>query len=132
MQRLSPTTMSLVIPLSRLISEIPTYIALKLRMQLRRTLNEVIHFEDTNDCRVVVAVDDNEFKIFIHKSGYKSILDYLKDESEEKLELNWFDPEQWEQETMIKMKSNGVLFYRSWIFNSFQDGILHYYKLKVI
>jgi hypothetical protein len=102
---------------------------------LRRTVHEVIHFEDfedTNDWRFVVAVDDNEFKTYVHTSGYKSMLDYLKDESEEKLELNWFDPEQWEQETTIKMKPNDVLFYRPWIFHSFQEGILHYYKLKVI
>jgi hypothetical protein len=102
---------------------------------LRRTLHEIIHFEDfedTNDWRFVVAIEDNEFKTFIHKSGYKSMLDYLKDESEEKSELNWFDHEQWDVETTIKMKTNDVLFYRPWIFHSFQEGILHYYKLKVV
>lgn len=102
---------------------------------LRKTLHEVIHFEDfedTNDWRFVVSLEDNEFKTFVHKSGYKSMLDYLKDDSEEKPELLWLDPEQWEVETTIKMKSNDVLFYRPWIFHSFQDGILHYYKLKVV
>ena len=102
---------------------------------LRRTLHEVIHFEDfedTNDWRFVVALEDNEFKTYVHKSGYKSMLDYLKDEAEDKPELDWFDPEQWEEEATIKMKSNDVLFYRPWIFHSFQEGILHYYKLKVV
>ena len=102
---------------------------------LRKTWNEVIHFEDfedTNDWRFVVALEENEFRTFIHKSGYKSMLDYLKDEKEEKPELDWFDSEQWEQETTIKMKSNDVLFYRPWVFHSFRDGILHYYKLKVV
>lgn len=102
---------------------------------LRKTLHEVIHFEDfedTNDWRFVVAVDENEFKTYIHKDGFKSILDYIKDESEEKPLLDYLNKEDWETETVIKMKPNDVLFYRPWIFHSFQDGILHYYKMKVI
>jgi hypothetical protein len=102
---------------------------------LRKTLHEVIHFEDfedTNDWRFVVAVDENEFKTYIHKDSFKSVLDYIKDESEEKPLLDYLNIEDWETETVIKMKPNDVLFYRPWIFHSFQDGILHYYKLKVI
>lgn len=102
---------------------------------LRRTLHEVIHFEDfsdLNDWRFVVAVEENEFKTFIHKNGYKSFLEYIKDETEDKPELNYLDFEEWDNETTIKMKPNDVLFYRPWIFHSFQSGILHYYRLKVI
>ena len=102
---------------------------------LRKTLHEVIHFEDfedTNDWRFVVAVDENEFKTHIHKDGFKSVLDYIKDESEEKPLLDYLNVEDWETETVIKMKPNDVLFYRPWLFHSFQDGILHYYKLKVV
>lgn len=102
---------------------------------LRKTLHEVIHFEDfedTNDWRFVVAVDENEFKTYIHKDGFKSILDYIKDESEEKPLLDYLNKDDWETEAVIKMKPNDVLFYRPWVFHSFQDGILHYYKLKVI
>ena len=102
---------------------------------LRKTLHEVIHFEDfedTNDWRFVVAVDDNEFKTYIHNDGFKSVLDYIKDESEEKPLLDYLNKDDWETEAVIKMKPNDVLFYRPWIFHSFQEGILHYYKLKVI
>lgn len=102
---------------------------------LRKTMHEVIHFEDfedTNDWRFVVSLEDNEFNTFIHKNGYKSMLDYLKDDSEDLQELDWLDTDQWEIEATIKMKPNDVLFYRPWIFHSFQEGILHYYKLKVI
>jgi hypothetical protein len=101
----------------------------------RRMLHEVIRFEDfsdLNDWRFVVALEDNEFKTYIHKEGYKSVLDYVKDEKEEKVELDYSNSEEWEVEATIKMKSNDVLFYRPWIFHSFQEGILHYYKLKVI
>jgi hypothetical protein len=102
---------------------------------LRKTFHEVIHFEDfedLNDWRFVVAIDENEFKTYIHKDGYKSFLDYIKDENEEKNNLDYLNKEDWEEETVIKMKPNDVLFFRPWIFHSFQEGILHYYKLKVI
>jgi hypothetical protein len=100
---------------------------------LRKTLHEVIHFEDfedTNDWRFVVAVEDNEFKTYIHRNGYKSMLDYIKQDSTES--LDYLNVNEWELESTIKMKPNDVLFYRPWVFHSFQDGILHYYKLKVI
>lgn len=102
---------------------------------LRKTLHEVIHFEDfddLNDWRFVVAMDPNEFKTYIHKDGYKSFVEYLKDQSEEKPILEYMNKEHWEEETIIKMKPNDVLFYRPWVFHSFQDGIIHYYKLKVV
>ena len=101
----------------------------------RKVAHEVIRFEDfdsLNDWRFVVALEDNEFKTYIHNEGYKNVLDYIKDESEEKILLNFSDQEEWEVEATIKMKSNDVLFYRPWIFHSFQEGILHYYKLKVL
>jgi hypothetical protein len=102
---------------------------------LRKTLHEIIHFEDfedLNDWRFVVALDKNEFKTYNHQDGYKSFLDYIRDENEEKPLLEYLNKEHWEVETTIKMSPNDVLFYRPWIFHSFQDGILHYYKLKVI
>jgi hypothetical protein len=103
---------------------------------LRRTLHEVIHFEDfedLNDWRFVVAVEDNVFQTYIHRSGYNSVLDYIKDqENEERPLLDYSQIDDWEVETKIIMKPNDVLFFRPWIFHSFQRGILHYYKLKVI
>lgn len=102
---------------------------------LRRTLHEIIHFEDfedLNDWRFIVSLDKNEFKTYIHKDGYKSMIDYIKDESKEKSELDFINKNDWEVEATIKMNPNDVLFYRPWLFHSFQDGILHYYKLIVI
>jgi hypothetical protein len=101
----------------------------------RKMMREVIYFEDfddLNDWRFVVALEDNEFRTYIHSKGYKSVLEYAKDENEEKSQLNFLNKEEWEVEATIKMKPNDVLFYRPWIFHSFEEGILHYYKLKVI
>lgn len=102
---------------------------------LRRPLDRVIHFEDfvdLDDWRFVVAVEENEFKTYIHVDGYKSMLQYIQDPQEHKPQLDYFNPEHWEMEALIRMKPNDVLFYRPWIFHSFTSGILHYYKLKVI
>lgn len=102
---------------------------------LRKPLHEVIHFEDfedLNDWRFVVAMDENEFKTYIHKNGYNSFVDYIQEENDNKPNLDYMNKDDWEEETFIKMKPNDVLFYRPWLFHSFQHGILHYYKLKVI
>lgn len=101
----------------------------------RRTLPGIIHFEDfdsLDDWRFVVACDANMFKTYSHVHGYKHHLEYVADESEGKPELAYLDDTQWKEEAMIKMQPNDVLFYRPWLYHSFQDGILHYYKLKVI
>jgi hypothetical protein len=102
---------------------------------LRRTLKNVIHFEDfedLNDWRFVVAVENNTFITYNSLYGYKTFLDYVKDESEDKPTLEYLNNSQWEVESTIQMKANDVLFYRPWVFHSFDDGILHYYKLKVL
>jgi hypothetical protein len=101
----------------------------------RKTMHEVIHFEDfenLDDWRFVVALDPNVFKVYTHKQGWKSHLDWAADTDSAKQEPNWFDPNCWELESQIRMGLNDVLFYRPWVYHSFQDGILHYYKLKVI
>lgn len=101
---------------------------------LRRPFPDLIRFEDfkdLNDWRFVVALDENEFVTYNHKEGYKTFLDYIRDEKEEKPILDYKNKDEWEVEATIKMKPNDVLFYRPWVFHSFQEGILHYYKLFV-
>lgn len=102
---------------------------------LWRPLHEIIHFEDfenLDDWRFVVAMDTNEFKTYVHKSGWKSFLDFVNDPDPEKAMPNYTDPDEWHLETFVRLNPNDVLFYRPWIWHSFQSGVLHYYKLKVI
>ena len=86
----------------------------------------VIHFEDfdsLNEWRFIVAMEDNEFKTYVHKSGAKTALDGY--------EFDYFNPDDWEVETIIKLKANDSLFFRPWNFHSFNEGVIHYYKLFV-
>ena len=68
-------------------------------------------------------MEDNEFKTYVHKSGAKSALDGY--------EFDYFNPDDWEVETTIKLKANDSLFFRPWNFHSFGEGVIHYYKLLV-
>jgi hypothetical protein len=100
----------------------------------RKTINEVIHFEDftsLEEWRFIVALEENEFKTYTHSNGYASILDYYKD-SEDRPVLDYLNVLEWSESSVIKLKTNDVLFFRPWIFHSFKDGIIHYYSLRVI
>jgi hypothetical protein len=102
---------------------------------IRKPLKDVIRFEDfedLNDWRFVAAIEDNTFITYNNLKGYKTFLSYIKDTSEEKPSLDYFNGEDWEIESVIKLKPNDVLFYRPWVFHSFDEGMLHYYKLKVL
>lgn len=96
----------------------------------RKPYPDVIHFEDfesLDEWRFVVALDDMEFKTFRHESGLKN---FLETDGNYQV-INFFNPEEWQRETSIIMKPNDAIFYRPWIFHSFSEGLLHYYKIKV-
>lgn len=96
----------------------------------RKPYPDVIHFEDyesLNEWCFAVALDDIEFKTYRHISGIKNTLEIEGSIDD----INFFNPEEWERETSILMKPNDALFYRPWIFHSFGEGIIHYYKINV-
>ena len=91
----------------------------------RRPYNDLIHFEDfddLNEWRLVVALEDTTFKVYTHKSGVKNALGGY--------EFDYHNPEDWELETIIKLKQNDAIFYRPWVFHSFEYKILLCYVLK--
>jgi hypothetical protein len=97
----------------------------------RRPYPDVIHFEDfesLDEWRFVVSLDNMEFKTYRHVSGAKNM---LHTENGDYSQFDFFDENQWERETSIIMKPNDAIFYRPWIFHSFSQGLLHYYKIKV-
>jgi len=101
---------------------------------LRKPIPDVVRFEDfsdLNDWRFITALDENEFITYNHIEGYKTLIEYIKDDSEEKPQIDFTNMDEWEIETVIKLKPNDVLFYRPWVFHSFNEGVLHYYKLIV-
>ncbi len=96
----------------------------------RKPYPDVIHFEDfesLNEWRFIVSLDEMEFKTYRHVSGAKNMLEVLDEQDK----LNFFDESEWQRETSILLKPNDAIFYRPWIFHSFSEGLLHYYKIKV-
>lgn len=91
----------------------------------RRPYDNLIHFEDFDDrteWRLAVALEDTTFKVYTHKSGAKSALDGY--------EFDYLNEEDWEIETVIKLKQNDAVFYRPWVFHSFEEKIILNYVLK--
>lgn len=86
-----------------------------------------IHFEDfgsLNEWRFIVALEDNQFTIYNHKSGvndarYGTNFDYK-------------NPLEWKIESVINVKKNDSLFFRPWLFHSLEPLPVYYYKLMVI
>ena len=91
----------------------------------RRPYDNLIHFEDfedTNEWRLVVALEDTTFKVYTHKSGAKNAL--------EGYEFDYHSQDDWELETVMKLKQNDAIFYRPWVFHSFEEKIILNYVLK--
>lgn len=91
----------------------------------RRPYNNLIHFEDfedTNEWRLAVALEDNTFRVYTHKSGAKNALDGY--------EFDYHNQEDWEIETEMKIKQNDAIFYRPWVFHSFEEKLILNYVLK--
>jgi len=96
----------------------------------RKPYADVIHFEDyasLNEWCFVVALDNTEFKTYRHVSGIKNMLEMPHDHAH----INFFNTSDWERETSIFMKPNDALFYRPWVFHSFDGALIHYYKIHV-
>jgi hypothetical protein len=87
----------------------------------------VIHFENFDslrEWRLAIAVQDNVFRTYHHISDRKDARNGIDN-------INFFDPEEFKLETQINLKQNDAIFYRPWIFHSFEDKIIHCYKILV-
>ena len=93
----------------------------------RKPYKNIIHFEDfnsLNEWRFAVAINNNEFNTYRHKSGVQNAIEKYED-------LDYFNPDEWERETNITMKPNDAIFYRPWVFHSFDNGLMQCYKILV-
>jgi len=80
-------------------------------------------FDSLNEWRLAVALEDNTFKTYNHVSGARDARDGY--------EFNYLTPDDWVLETQINIKQNDAIFYRPWVFHSFESKLLHCYKLYV-
>lgn len=91
----------------------------------RRPWDKLIHFEEFDDLsewRLAVALEDNVFTTYSHISGAKNALDnYL---------FNYNNYDEWIIETVINLRQNDAIFYRPWVFHSFEEKLIYCHYIK--
>lgn len=86
-----------------------------------------IHFDDFNslfEWRFFVALEDNQFTTYSHKSGAKDARDGINFDYKNSID--------WNIESVINIKQNDCLFYRPWVFHSYEPKMISFYKLLVL
>lgn len=88
--------------------------------------DNVIHFElfdSIHEWRLAVALEENLFKTYRHVSGAKDARDGHK--------FNYDNLEEWKIETQINIAAGDAVFYRPWVFHSFEAKHIHCYTILV-
>ena len=80
-------------------------------------------FDSLNEWRMAVAMEDNVFKTYTHVSGAK--------DAREGYQFDYMKEEDWSEETTLKLKQNDCVFYRPWVFHSFEGKLIHHHKIFV-
>jgi hypothetical protein len=93
--------------------------------------NNLIHFEEYDslrEWRLAVALEDTVFRTYSHSLGFKTVLDC---KNEEWKTLNYVNEEEWNLETQINLRENDSVFYRPWVFHSFENKLIHCYTIMI-
>ena len=86
-----------------------------------------IHFDDfktPDDWLFVVALQDTTFNLFEHKSGAVSAL--------EGYEFQYRNLFEWDLTVNYLLKPGQGIFFRPWLFHSFDGGLIQMFRLKEI
>ena len=78
-------------------------------------------FESLNEWLFVVAIDHSTFNIFEHKSGTQSALEGYK--------YNYRNLFEWDLMVNYQLKPGQAVFFRPWLFHSFDSGIVQMFRL---
>lgn len=91
----------------------------------RKPYHNLIHFEDfeyLTEWRLAVALEDTTFTTYSHVSGAKTAIDGY--------EFDYHNEEDWLIESMISLRQNDAVFYRPWVFHSFEEKLILCYVMK--
>lgn len=80
-------------------------------------------FDSLNEWRMAVAMEDNVFQIYNHNSGAK--------DAREGYNFDYLNKDDWSIETTIRLKQNDAVFYRPWVFHTFEGKLIHHHKIFV-
>lgn len=90
----------------------------------------LIHFEEFDtleEWRLSIALEDNVFRTYSHLSGFKTVLDC---KNEEWKQLVYHNQDEWVLESTVNLRTNDAIFYRPWVFHSFEGKLLHCHNIK--
>jgi hypothetical protein len=91
----------------------------------------LIHFEEfdtTTEWRLAIALEDTVFRTYSHISGFKTALDC---KNEEWKYLVYNNADEWVLETIVNLRENDAVFYRPWVFHSFDEKLIHCHTITV-
>lgn len=90
----------------------------------RKPYHNLIHFEEFDDLtewRIAVALEDTTFTTYSHVSGATTALDGYQ--------FNYHKLEDWLVESVMTIRQNDAVFYRPWVFHSFEEKLLLCYTI---
>lgn len=90
----------------------------------RRPYDNLIHFEEfdnLSEWRLAIALEDNSFNVYGHVTGARNALDGY--------EFDYHNKDDWLLETSINLRQNDAIFYRPWIFHSFEEKLILCYNI---
>jgi hypothetical protein len=86
-----------------------------------------VHFEgfdSTDEWLFVVALENSTFNLYEHKSGAKSALDGYQ--------FNYRNLFEWDLTVNYLLEPGQGIFFRPWLFHTFDMGLIQLFKLKEI
>lgn len=90
----------------------------------RKPYHNLIHFEEFDNLtewRIAVALEDTTFTTYSHVSGAKTALDGYQ--------FDYHNLDDWVVETVMTIRQNDAIFYRPWVFHSFEEKLILCYTL---
>ena len=84
-----------------------------------------IHFESfcaPTDWAFAVALERSTFNLYRHESGSDTALHGYK--------YNYRNLFEWDYTANVLLERNQCVFYRPWLFHSFDQGLIHTYRLE--
>ena len=89
--------------------------------------DNIIHFEgfeNPNEWCFAVALEKCTFNVYYHLSGAQTALDGYR--------FNYRNLFEWDYHTNILLEPNQGIFYRPWVFHSFNGGLVYHNRLKSV
>ena len=97
----------------------------------RKPLVSIPHFhgfDSLNEWCFAIALEPTKFSIFHHlKNGEYGSIDART--ALDGYQFNYRNMMEWNINTHIEISTNSAIFWRPWLFHSFENGLIQYYRI---